>query len=228
VVAAVVLDVEVTVRRLGERHLGEPTLVGLPLVAQLVCGVDADAADAADRDGQADLVDEAQVEVTHQLGEGAVRERVLGAEEVSEPGERVAHSDHVHRRDQHEVLDRQVEVGDPAVVLVVLQRLDDVVGRVGGVETEDQVQDRDDAEDHDRADPQDRREVELRVGDDGDDAEARDEEAEQPQVALLVLPVLRGPLRDGTGGRIHHRRASSACRLQKHVACKVLTQRSHL
>src|SRR4029079_855499 len=56
VVAAVVLDVEVAVAALRQRDLGQPALVALLLVAELVRGVDADAADGADRDGDADLV----------------------------------------------------------------------------------------------------------------------------------------------------------------------------
>jgi hypothetical protein len=46
VVAAVVLDVEVAVEALRQRDLGQPALVALLLVAELVRGVDADAAEA--------------------------------------------------------------------------------------------------------------------------------------------------------------------------------------
>src|SRR4029079_940057 len=49
VLAAVVLDVEVAVEHLRQGDLGQPALVALALVAELVRGVDADAADAADR-----------------------------------------------------------------------------------------------------------------------------------------------------------------------------------
>jgi len=54
VVAAVVLDVEVAVARLRQRHLREAPFDLLALVAQLVGGVDGDAADGTDREGQAD------------------------------------------------------------------------------------------------------------------------------------------------------------------------------
>ena len=125
VVPAVVLDVEVAVEALRERDLGQPALVLLLLVPELVRGVDADAGDHPDRQRQADPVDERQPAV----------------------------GDHPAAPDQRGVLDREVEVGDPAVVAVVLQRLDHVVRRVAAVEAGEQVDGRHDPEDHDRADP---------------------------------------------------------------------------
>ncbi len=118
VVAAVVLDVEVAVEALRQGDLGQPALVALLLVAELVRGVDADAADAADRDREADLGPQRQLAVHAQ---------------------RVTAGDEVHRGHEADVLDRQEEVGDPAVVAVLLQRLDHVVGRVGAVEAGEQV-----------------------------------------------------------------------------------------
>ena len=77
-VAAVVLDEEVAVGALGERDLAEPALFLLPLVAEFVGGVDGDAADAADRDGQADLVDDGPVggaDQVHRDDEAGVLQR---------------------------------------------------------------------------------------------------------------------------------------------------------
>ena len=67
VVAAVVLDVEVAVAALRQRDLRQPPLVRLLLVAQLVGGVDADAADAADRDRDPDLGDGVEVTARDQV-----------------------------------------------------------------------------------------------------------------------------------------------------------------
>ena len=157
VVPAVVLDVEVAVEALREGDLRQPALVGLLLVTELVGGVDADAADAADRDGDADPVDD----------RGHVRS-----------------GDHVHRTDESGVLDRQEQIGDPAVVPVALERLDDVVWRVGPVEAGDQVDGRDDAQDHDRADPEPRAPAGQPPHRDGDEGQGGDHEPDQPQVAL--------------------------------------------
>ena len=85
-------------------------------MAELVRGVDADAADAADRDGETDLLDGQRV-----LDAGVSPSRAPGAHE--------AH-----------VLHREEGVGDPAVVAVLLERLDDLVGRVVGVEPGEQVE----------------------------------------------------------------------------------------
>ncbi len=91
VVAAVVLDVEVAVAAPGEGDLGQPALHALALVPQLVGGVDADPADAAEGDGQPDLVDRGEV------GAG----------------------DRGHACDQAGVLHGQEGVGDPAVAPTV-------------------------------------------------------------------------------------------------------------
>ena len=178
VVAPVVLDVEVAVGDLGQRDLGEPALVGLLLVAELVGGVDADAADAADRDGQADLVEHA-----HPADDLGVREQV---ERADEPG----------------VLDGQEEVGDPAVVAVVLQCLDDVVRRVGAVEPDDQVDGGDDAEDDDRAEPEPHAPAGELVQADAEERQARHHQPDQPQVALLVGPVVGGARGDRAAERV--------------------------
>ncbi len=169
VVAAVVLDVEVPVGHLGQRDLREPALVGLALVAELVGGVDADAADAADRDGQPDPVDDAEVGVGGEQVEGA---------------------------DEPDVLDRQEEVGDPAVVAVVLQRLDHVVGRVGAVEARDQVDRGHDAEDHDRAEPEPHAPAGELVHPEPDERQARHDQPDQPEVALPVSPGVGRSRRD--------------------------------
>ena len=55
-VSAVVLNVEVTIERLSECNLGQPPLVALLLVTQLMRRVDAEAADEADGDRETDLV----------------------------------------------------------------------------------------------------------------------------------------------------------------------------
>ena len=171
VVAAVVLDVEVAVEALRQRDLGEPALVGLALVAELVGGVDADAADAPDRDRQPDLVDDRQVGAT---GDQLPRNQAAGADEA-------------------DVLDRQEEVGDPPVVAVLLERLDHVVGRVGAVEAGDQVDRRDDDQDHDRADPEPDAPAGERPQAVADERQRRHDQADQPEVALLVPPAVVEP-----------------------------------
>ena len=184
VVAAVVLDVEVAVEALGQGDLRQPALVGLALVAELVGGVDADAADGADGGGQADLVEQA---------------------ELTEP-ERRALRDDVAGRHEADVLDRQEEVGDPPVVLVLLERLDRVVGRVGAVEAGEQVDGGDDAQHDDGADPEPDPPAGQGPHAGGDERQRRHDEADQPQVALAVAPGLGGVLRhravaDGVGHR---------------------------
>ncbi|WP_230208973.1 hypothetical protein [Nostocoides sp. HKS02] len=57
------LDEEVAVEGLRERDAGEPPLVLLALVPELVRGVDGDAADTAEGDGEADLVDRGETQV---------------------------------------------------------------------------------------------------------------------------------------------------------------------
>ena len=102
------------------------------------------------------------------------------------------------------VLDRQEEVGDPAVVLVVLQRLDHVVGRVRPVEAGPEVDDRDDDQDHDRADPEPATQTGEQPAAVADEGQARDHQADQPEVALLVPPLLRRAVGDGAVRDVGH------------------------
>ena len=55
VVAAVVFDVEMAVKRLRQSDFGEPALKCVLLVSHFVRGVDTDAAEQADRQSQTDL-----------------------------------------------------------------------------------------------------------------------------------------------------------------------------
>ena len=198
VVAAVVLDVEVPVEALRQGDLGQPALVLLLLVPELVGGVDADAGDHPDAQRQADLVHQRQ----------------------AAPG------DHPAGPHQGGVLDRQVEVGDPPVVPVVLQRLDHVVGRVAAVQAGQQVDDRDDAEDHDRPDPPPHAPAGQRVQPPGDERQGRHHQAEQPQVPLRVGPVLRGLRRDGRAGVQCGHGGHLQVGLQNHRECKPTWQGS--
>src|SRR6185312_2498715 len=61
VVAAVVLDEEVAVAGLGEGDAAQPLLRALALVAELVGGVDRDAADDADGEGEPEAVEDREV-----------------------------------------------------------------------------------------------------------------------------------------------------------------------
>ena len=165
VVPAVVLDVEVAVEALRERDLGQPALVGLLLVAELMGGVDADPADAADGDRDPHLVERGQVGV--------------GGQPAGDQGERTHEPD---------VLDRQEEVGDPAVVAVLLEGLDHVVGRVGAVEPGHEVDGRNDHQDHDRADPEPHAPPGQAPHPCRDERQRGDDQPDQPEVALPVAP----------------------------------------
>ena len=125
VVAAVVLDVEVPVGGARERDLRQPALDVLALVAQLVGGVDGDAAD--DAHGQRET-------------------------EVRVPGQVPARPDPA-REHEARVLDRDEQVGHPAVVAVGLEALALGLRRVVVGGTEDHVQRRKDHEEDHRADP---------------------------------------------------------------------------
>ena len=160
VVAAVVLDEEVAVERLRESDLREPLLVLLALVAELVRGVDADAGDAAERDREADPVDQRQ----------------------PERGERPA------APDQRGVLHRQEQVGDPPVVAVLLEPGEGVLRRVLGVAADQQVDQRDQAEDEHRPEPPEPAPAGGLDQAPRGHAEQRDHHAEQPQVPLRVAP----------------------------------------
>jgi hypothetical protein len=163
VVAAVVLDEEVTVAGLGEGDAAQPLLGAVALVAELVGGVDADPADHAHGQRQAEVFDDA---------EAAVPPLPAG-------------------EDQPGVLDRDEEVGAPAVVVVLLQPLEDRVGRVGGVQPDRQVEQRERTEDEDGTEEPEAAEAGRFDRAPGDERGQRDEDAEQPGVALAVAPGSR-------------------------------------
>ena len=112
VVAAVVLDEEVPVGALGERDLGEPALGAGALVSELVGGVDRDAGDHPHRECQPDVIERREFAARPQPA----------------------------REDQPGVLDRDVEIGTPTVVTVLLEPLDHAVGWVGRVRPDGQVE----------------------------------------------------------------------------------------
>ncbi len=163
VVAAVVLDEEVAVAGLGEGDATEPLLHAVALVAELVGGVDRDPADDSHGQRQADALEH--------------REVAVGPEPAGE--------------DQPRVLDRDEEVGAPAVVAVLLEPLEHAVGRVGRVDPDRDVEQRKDAEDEQRPEEPE----ELEAGDfdagPGDEGGEGDDQAEQPGVALGVAPGRR-------------------------------------
>ena len=179
VVTAVVLDVEVAVAGLRQGDLGQPALQRILLVAHLVRGVDADAAEHTDRQRDAELADPAQ--------------RAVKAEPTQvRGGEQVGAQDHA------EVLERDVDVGAVAVVLVVLQPLHHLVGRVLPVGPEEQVEHGQQDVEQDRPDPQ----RHLRGGMPAEMVQAPDDrqhheqrrrgdQSHEPQVALLVAPFRR-------------------------------------
>ncbi len=109
--ATVVLDVEVPVAGLGEGDLGQPPLQRILLVPHFVGGVDTDAAKHTDRQRHPKLARPAQ---------GAVK---------AEPTE-VCGGEQVCAQHHAEVLERDVDVGAVAVVLVILQPVGHLVGRV--------------------------------------------------------------------------------------------------
>ncbi len=170
VVAAVVLDEEVAVAALGERDTAEPALEARALVAELVRGVDRDAADHRDGQREPDAVEHAR-------------------------GSPLDHSQQA--KIEPAVLDRQVGVGAPAVVAVLFEPLDHAVGRVARVHADDQVEQREDREDEERAvEPEDAEPGQLDEPP-GDEREGGHEQPEQPRVALGVAP---GGLRRVRGG----------------------------
>ncbi len=160
VVATVVLDEEVPVAALGECDAAEPALDRGALVAELVSGVNGDAADHRDRQRKADLVDPREM---------AVRPQPAGEHEPC-------------------VLDRQVQVGAPAVVAVLFEPLDDAVGRIAPVHAEYEVERRKDQEDEHRPVEPEHAEPGGVHEPPGEERERGDEQAEQPRVALGVAP----------------------------------------
>ncbi len=160
-VAAVVLDEEVPVAGLGERHLGEPALGAGALVAELVRGVDRHAGDHRDRQREADRFE---------YRETAMRPHPTG-------------------EDQARVLQRQKQVGAPAVVAILLKPLDHAVGRVGGVQPDEQVEQWKHAEDeHGTVEPE-HAETGRFDQPPGDERQQRHDQAEQPGVALAIAPA---------------------------------------
>ncbi len=180
VVAAVVLDEEVAVAGLRQRHPAQPALGAVALVAELVGGVDRDPADDPHRQRQAEVLDSREV---------AARPEPAGEDEAR-------------------VLDRDEEVGAPAVVAVLLEPLEHAVGRVGRVDPDRDVEDREGDEDEQR--PEEPEEVEaghLDAGP-GDEGREGDDQAEQPGVALGVAPggrveLDRGPVVVAMGCSLH-------------------------
>ena len=154
------LDVEVAVAALRERDLREPALHRLTLVAELVRGVDPETGDEADRDGEAHAVEGREV-AAHQEREGH-----------EEPG----------------VLQREEEERDPAVVAVCLERVDDGVRGVAGIEADHEVEQGDQAEDDEWPDPQPDAQAGGGEAGDGHERKKRHEERDGPQVALAVAP----------------------------------------
>jgi hypothetical protein len=103
----------------------------------------------------------------------------------------VAAGPEVTGEDEADVLDRDEQVRAPAVVAILLEPFENAVGRVAGIDPDREVEQREDAEDEERS-----REVEDRPAGrlyraPGDERSHRDEEAEQPGVALGVLPGRR-------------------------------------
>ena len=180
VMAAVVLDEEMAVAGLGERHLRQPALVALALVAELVGGVDRDPADHRDADREPER---------------------LGERELAARPERA-------REDQRRELQGQEHVRAPAVVAVLLEPLDGAVGRVGGVLADQQVEGGDDREDEHRAEPVEGAEPGRGGEPGGHERDQRDDQAEQPQVALRIGPGRRDR---GCDGRGFHCSCSSSC-----------------
>ncbi len=161
VVAAVVLDEEVPVAGLGERDAGQPALERVALVAELVCCVDGDAADHGDGERQPDVID----------------------------GRKLAAGPQPAGEDEPGVLDRQVGVGAPAVVAVLFEPLDDAVGRVAGVHPDGEVEQREDGEDEEwPVEPEDAQSGGVYEAP-GEERERRDQQAEQPGIALGVVPA---------------------------------------
>ena len=188
VVPAVVLDVEVAVGARGQRDLRQPALVALLLVAELVRGVDAEPADEADRHGQPDA-----------LGSGEV-----GAHQVRETDEEAG------------VLQRQEQEREPAVVAVVLQRVDELVGRVRAVEAAEHVDQRHEPEDDDRPEPQPPRLAGARVHHHRRERQHRHHERDEPQVALAVAPLLQRLRADRAAAAAVRRHGSTSAWLTNH------------
>ena len=163
VVAAVVLDEEVSVAGLGEGDAAQPLLHAVALVAELVGGVDRDAADDPHRQRQADVLEHREVTA------------------CPEPA----------GKDQPRVLDRDEEVGAPAVVAVLLKPLDHAVGRVARVDPDRDVEQREDAEDEQRPEEPEERETGRLDAGPGDEGGEGNDQAEQPGVALGVAPGRR-------------------------------------
>ena len=185
VVAAVVLGVEVAVSGLGERDLREPALDEVLLVAELVGGVDGDAAGDADGDREP---------------EGAEGREAAVAPLPAGP-------------DEGEVLEGEVRVRAPAVPAVGLEVGQGGLGRVGGVAADEGVEQRDEPVHEDRPQPPEHPEPGEGCQAPRHDGEQGHEQAERPQVPLAVPPAaLVGRHRALRPDRHHrrHRRSSGS------------------
>ncbi len=160
VVAPVVLDVEVAVRGLGQRHLGQAPLEPVALVPQLVRGVDPHPGDGADREGEPEL--------------------------------RPARQPAVHRRPRRpgeaQVLERQVQVGEPAVPAVGLELGHRPLGRVRRVGADERVEHGHQHQDPDGAHPPEHVRARRLDHPAGAEGQQRHDEAQRPQVPLGVAP----------------------------------------
>ncbi len=164
------------VAALRQRDLGQPPLQRILLVAHLVGGVDPDAAQRADRQRQTDL------------------RRPTQAAVIAEPTE-IGRGEQVGAEDNAEVLERDVDVGAVAVVLVVLQTLHHLLGRVLPVGSVTQIEDRQQKVGQHRPNPEQRLRGGLPAGTVQSPHERQDhqqcrrgDQAHQPQVTLLVPP----------------------------------------
>ncbi len=124
-------------------------------------GVDRDAGDDAHGEGEADVL-------RH-------REVAAGPEPAGEH--------------QAGVLDRDEDVGAPAVVPILLEPFEDAVGGVARVHADRDVEQREGAEDEQRAEvPEDPPPGQLDEAE-GDERRQRHDQAEQPGIALAVAPA---------------------------------------
>ncbi len=187
----------------------EPALQVLLLVAEFVRGVDGDPVHRPDRERDAELVDDAET-------------AVVGDQPESD-------------EERHE-LQRQEQVGHPAVVAVLLQPGHDRLGRVARIGAEEQVERRDEHVEPQRPHPPEQAEPGDVHQSPAGEQEHRHHGAEQPQVPLAVAPVgaLVGDNHRSTGQRssriAHHPRArrqsarAPPVALHDSAICKATTQ----
>ena len=158
--AAIVLDEEMSVSHRRQRDARKPALQILALVAEFMRRVDADAVDHADAEDEA--------------GEGNPTCRRLHRQPRSV--------------DRHGILNRNVGIDDPAIVTVAFQIDDGGVRRVGLVSADQKIEKRHDQIDDDRRAPgTENRAVDMEI-DQTDQYEKRKGRAEQPPIAFAVGP----------------------------------------